>query len=128
MVVDTSALAAILLGEPEEAAFATRIAEADRSLLSAASYVEFGLLAGSRRGYRRPAVDEMLTGWGLEVVPVSHHQAKLAIEAFNQYGRGRHPARLNYGDCFAYALAKERGLALLFKGDDFARTDVLPAI
>jgi ribonuclease VapC len=128
MVVDTSALAAILLREPEEVAFAESIAAARRPMLSAANFVEFGILAGSRRAYPRPAVESLVARWGLEIVPVSLEQARLAVEAFARYGKGKHPAGLNHGDCFAYALAKERGEPLLFKGQDFARTDVTPAL
>jgi ribonuclease VapC len=128
MVVDTSALTAILLDEPEALAFASCISGTPRPAISAVSYVEFGLIAAARRGYGRTDVDQAMARLGLEVVEVSPAQAQLAVEAFVRYGKGRHPARLNYGDCFAYALAKERGQPLLYKGQDFARTDVTPAL
>ncbi len=128
MVVDTSALAAILLDEPEASDFARRITVASRPVISAAGYVGFGLLAVSRRGYGWPEIDDALSRFGLEVVPVSPAQARRAVEAFARFGKGRHPAGLNFGDCFAYALAKELGRPLLFKGGDFALTDVEPAV
>ena len=81
----------------------------------------------SRKGTTISAIEAELAAWGVEIVPVSLTQARLAAEAFTRFGRGRHPARLNYGDCFAYALARDRNEPLLFKGDDVARTDVQPA-
>lgn len=104
MVVDTSALVAILLDEPEAERFGRAVADAAQAMLSAANYVELGFLARSRRRQSR------------------------AVEAFARYGKGNHPARLNFGDCFAYALAKERGKPLLLKGNGFARTDIHPAL
>jgi ribonuclease VapC len=128
MVVDTSALIAILLDEPEAARFGRLIATTPRCVMSAGSYVEFGMLAASRRGYDAATVDAALERWQLGIMPVTPAQARLALGAFHRYGKGRHAAGLNYGDCFAYALAKERGEPLLFKGDDFARTDIVPAL
>ena len=127
MVVDTSALMAILLDEPEAERFGRTVAEAPQAALSAANYVEFGMLAHTRRNLSVARIDLVLDRWGVTVVPVSPAQARLAVEAFARYGKGLHPARLNYGDCLAYALAKERGEPLLFKGGDFSRTDVVPA-
>jgi ribonuclease VapC len=124
MVVDTSALVAILLDEPEAEAFGRALTATPGAALSTANYVEFGFLARSRRRQSLAEVDAALGRWRIDVVPVSLTQARLAVEAFARYGKGHHPARLNYGDCFAYALAKERGEPLLFKGDDFARTDI----
>jgi ribonuclease VapC len=128
MVVDTSALVAILLDEPETEAFGRVLATTPGPALSTANYVEFGFLARSRRRQSLAEVDAALEHWRIEVVPVSLVHARLAVEAFARYGRGNHPARLNYGDCFAYALAKERGEPLLFKGDDFPLTDITPAL
>jgi ribonuclease VapC len=128
MVVDTSALVAILLREPDGDLFAERIAIASSPILSAASYVELAIVACSRGIAARVLVEATLEEVGVAVVPVSLAQARLAADAYARYGRGHHPARLNYGDCFAYALAKERGEPLLFKGGDFARTDVVPAL
>ena len=96
--------------------------------MSAATYVELGIIARSRQGFEAAAVDEALARWGVCDRAPSPTQARLAIEAFAAFGKGLHPARLNYGDCFAYALAKERGEPLLFKGSDFARTDIVAAI
>jgi ribonuclease VapC len=128
MVVDTSALVAILLDEPETEAFGRVLATTPGPALSAANYVEYGFIARSRRSQSLAEVEAALGRWRVEVVPVSLAQARLAIEAFARYGKGRHAASLNYGDCFAYALAKERGEPLLFKGDDFAQTDVAAAL
>ena len=128
MVVDTSALMAILLDEPEAERFGRVVAEAPRAVLSSANYVEFGMLAYTRRNLSVARIDLTLDRWGVTIVPVSPAQARLAVEAFARYGKGNHPARLNYGDCFAYALAKERGEPLLFKGEDFARTDIAAAL
>ncbi|MBA3811775.1 MAG: type II toxin-antitoxin system VapC family toxin [Caulobacteraceae bacterium] len=125
MVVDSSALMAILGREPEEREFRNAIKTAANRLLSAATRVEVGLVALSRRG--EPGLDQMralLEGLKLEVVALSDEQAKLAIDAFRRFGKGRHPAGLNFGDCFSYALAKATGEPLLFKGDDFSQTDI----
>jgi ribonuclease VapC len=127
MIVDTSALLAILFGEEDARPLAEAIGRAAAKRLSAASYVELAMVALSRRGTTLGEVDAQLAAWGIEVVAVTPSEARLAAHAFARYGRGRHPARLNFGDCFAYALAKERGEPLLFKGDDFARTDVAVA-
>ncbi|MEK0082188.1 type II toxin-antitoxin system VapC family toxin [Benzoatithermus flavus] len=127
MIVDTSALVAILLDEPETVPFARLIAAASPCIMSAASYVEFGVLAASRAGYDALAVDAALRRWKLEIAPVTAAQARLALDAFHRCGKGRHPAGLNFGDRFAYALAKERGEPLLFKGGDFAQTDIASA-
>jgi ribonuclease VapC len=128
IVVDTSALAAILFDEPEATTFARWITGTPRPAISAAGYVEFGLLAAASRGYGRADVDEAMAHFGLEIVAVSPAQAQLAVEAFVRFGKGRHPAGLNFGDCFAYALAKELGWPLLYKGKDFARTVVTSAL
>jgi ribonuclease VapC len=127
MVVDTSALIAIVLGEADAARFELAIAEASDPVVSAVAVVEFGMVALSRRGFSAAEVERRLGDWGLSVLPVTAATARLALAAFARYGRGRHEAKLNFGDCFAYALAKERGDPLLFKGEDFARTDIAPA-
>jgi ribonuclease VapC len=128
MVIDTSAVLAILLGEPEERDMAEAMAGAESRLLSAASLVEIAMVALSRRPTTLAEIEHQLTSWGVEIVPVSVAQARLAADGFARFGRGRHPAKLNFGDCFAYALARERGEPLLFKGDGFARTDVVRAL
>ncbi len=128
MVVDTSALLAILLREDDAKQFEHLIAHAAEPLLSAVAVVEFGMIALSRRGFTAEEVEGRLRDWGLVILPVTAASARLALAAFDRYGRGRHPAKLNFGDCFAYALAKERGLPLLFKGNDFALTDIAAAL
>lgn len=128
MVVDTSAVVAILVGEPDASSLAAAIASATAPVISAASYIELLLVALSRGIAGRSEVDDTLVDAAVEIVPVSLEQARLAVTAFERFGKGRHPARLNYGDCFAYALAQERGLPLLFKGTDFALTDIASAL
>lgn len=128
MVLDTSALLAILGDEPEAPAFEAAFERDPVRLLSAASLLEAAIVVESRWG---PAggreLDLMLHRAGLEVVPVDAEQVEVARQAYRDFGRGRHPAALNYGDCFTYALARVSGEPLLFKGDDFSRTD-LPAV
>jgi ribonuclease VapC len=126
MVLDTSALLAILLDEPEKRAFAEAIEEAEVRLLSAASFVEASMILESRHGAEGVrALDRLLATAKVEIVPVDLAQAGAAREAFRQFGKRRHPAGLNFGDCFSFALAKCRAEPLLFKGSDFSRTDVL---
>ena len=129
MVVDSSALIAILRGEPEEPAFRNAIRTAPNRLLSAPTRVEASVVALGRRG--DPGLEQMqvlIERLELEVVSLSDVHAKLAIEAFRRFGRGRHSANLNYGDCFSYALAKATGEPLLFKGDYFLKTDIKRAV
>lgn len=128
MVVDSSAIVAILLREPEAQAFAECIARHRGSVMSAANYVEVAIVARSRGRIGRELVDATLDKVQVEIVPVSTALAREAADAFAAYGRGRHPARLNYGDCFAYALAKTRNEPLLYKGNDFSRTNLVPAL
>lgn len=128
MVIDTSALLAILLDEPERRAFNEALEAADRRWVSAASYVEASMLLESQRGPAAiEALDALLTKADVQVHVVDLDQARAAREAFRRYGKGRHPAGLNFGDCFAYALAHTLAEPLLYKGDDFARTDVSAA-
>lgn len=126
MIVDTSALVALLREEPETAAFAHLLHAAPRRLLSAASYVELAAVVDGRGDAATSgALDAWLAAWQIEVVPLTVAQARLARDAYRQFGRGSgHVARLNLGDCFAYALARDTGEPLLFKGGDFARTDI----
>ncbi|HET6469474.1 MAG TPA: type II toxin-antitoxin system VapC family toxin [Geminicoccaceae bacterium] len=124
MVVDTSAMVAILLAEPEAVSFAERLADAGGAVMSAAAYVELRIIARSRGRRGEAQVDELLMDCGIDVLPVTVAQARIAAAAHERFGKGRHPAGLNFGDCFAYALARERGERLLFKGGDFARTDI----
>ncbi|HUO54116.1 MAG TPA: type II toxin-antitoxin system VapC family toxin [Rhodoblastus sp.] len=125
MVVDTSALAAILFLEPEAADFARMLAAAPLRLLSAVTRVELSIVVEARKGEAGRAVLERLLREGeFETAPVTARHADLAIEAYRRFGKGRHRAGLNIGDCFSYALAKATGESLLFKGDDFSQTDV----
>lgn len=129
IVVDTSAIVAILLGEPEREAFVAAIEEAGKALVSAVSVVEARLVLHARRGQRAVALlDDFLRLPLFEIVPADAAAADAAYAAFVLYGRGSgHPASLNFGDLFSYALARTRELPLLFKGNDFAQTDLSPA-
>jgi ribonuclease VapC len=125
MVIDTSALLAIFLAEPERKPFLERITQAETRLLSAANAVETGILLEARRGEGAGReFDLFLSRAKLDVVSVDFEQVEIARAAWRKYGKGRHPAGLNFGDCFAYALAKISGEPLLAKGSDFARTDI----
>lgn len=129
MIVDTSALLAILQAEPESRLFAEAIEAASGPTLSVVSFVEASMVLDARHGAEgRDRLDRMIRESRMEIAPVDLEQAQIAREAFRDFGKGRHPARLNFGDCFAYALARQRGEPLLFKGDDFARTDIRPAV
>jgi ribonuclease VapC len=121
MIVDTSALIAILRAEPEARAFAIAIADADRRRISAANYLEAAIVIdGSHDPIASRRFDDLLREAAIAIEPVTAEQAKVAREAYRDFGRGSgHAARLNFGDCFAYALAKTTGEPLLFKGDDF---------
>jgi ribonuclease VapC len=128
VVLDTSALVAILFDEPERADFVARIADDGRRLISAATLVEAGILVEARRGESAGReLDLLLHRAGMVCVAVDERQATLARRAWRTFGKGRHPAGLNYGDCFSYALARVSGEPLLFKGADFAQTDVIRA-
>jgi ribonuclease VapC len=128
MIVDTSAALAVVLGEPGFEVFAGAISTSETRRISAASFLEASIVAETRAGdggLRQ--FDSFIRESGLAVEPVTHEHALIAREGFSKYGKGRHPAGLNFGDCFAYALAKSTGEPLLFKGEDFRQTDVLPA-
>lgn len=126
MVIDSSAIIAILFDEPEAQALLSQIAGAEICRLSAASLVEIGIvLRRDATAQRRAAVDEMLSLFAIKIEPVTEEQAYLALDAYDRFGKGTgHPAGLNYGDCFSYALAKQFGEPLLFKGNDFTRIDL----
>lgn len=128
MIVDTSAMVAILYGEPQGPRFTQLIHDAAVCRLSVASFVELSMVIEGQLGpdAARQA-DAFLRRAGVVIEPVTVEQGHLARQAFLDYGKGRHRAGLNFGDCFAYALAKATGEPLLFKGDDFARTDVAAA-
>ena len=128
MVVDTSALVAILQGEPERRAFIEAIDGADSRRMSAATFVETSIVIEARYGGEGVRdLDRFVGLAGIELIPVSIEQAQAARAAFSRFGKRRHRAALNYGDCFSYALAVVFGEALLCKGDDFRHTDVMLA-
>jgi ribonuclease VapC len=129
MVIDTSALLAILQDEPERRRFNESIEAADSRVMSVATFVEASILLESRFGAEGLRdLDQFIERAGIELAPVDLEQARVARAAFGRFGKGRHPAALNYGDCFAYALARVLGEPLLFKGDDFSQTDVRPSV
>jgi ribonuclease VapC len=130
MIIDTSALVAILRDEPEAEVCARAIESAAKRRLSAVNFVEAAVVIdGSRDPIASRRFDDLLKEAKVLVEPVTEIQARLARDAYRDFGKGSgHPARLNFGDCFAYALAKVTGEPLLFKGADFVHTDILPAI
>ena len=129
MIIDTSAIVAILRQEPEARRFAEAIEAAAVRRISAATYVEIGaVIDGGRDPVASRLVDEMLATAGIVIESVTEKQGRVARDAYRDFGKGSgHAAGLDFGDCFAYALAKETGEPLLFKGDDFSRTDVAVA-
>ena len=126
MIIDTSALAAILFGESDRSAYLALIRQASRRSISAATYVELSLVVDGRHDpILSRGLDDLLGDLGIDVVDVTITQAKTARSAHRDFGQGSgSPARLNFGDCFSYALAKDSGEPLLWKGDDFGHTDV----
>ena len=129
MVIDTSALVAILLGESDAETYAKAMDDAPLRLLSAVTRVELSFVIEGRKGEAgRVDLERLLNDDDFEVVAVTPQQAMIAIHAFRAYGKGRHPAGLNIGDCFSYALASATGHPLLFKGNDFVHTDIRPAL
>jgi ribonuclease VapC len=128
MVVDTSALVALFLREPGHDIIADLVDDAQRAYMSVVARVELtAVLCGRRLAADSARVAEFVDALHLDPVPVTYEQTTLAVEALLTFGKGRHPAGLNLGDCFAYALAKSLGAPLLFKGEDFAKTDITPA-
>jgi ribonuclease VapC len=124
MVVDSSALLAILFGEPQAAFFAGRIARDPKRLLSAVSALETAIVLQARKGSSGVReLDLLLHATRMTVVSLDADQVLIARAAFERFGKGRHPAGLNLGDCCSYALARSSGEPLLFKGNDFLRTD-----
>ncbi len=130
MIVDTSALIAILRDEPEAPVIAQAIEEATARQISAANWLEAAaVIDGSRDPVASRQFDELLATARIVVAHVTEHQAQIARAAYRDFGKGSaHPAGLNFGDCFAYALAKDTAEPLLFKGRDFEHTDVVPAL
>ena len=125
MIIDTSALLAIFLAEPERQSFLERIRQDGTRLLSAANALETAIVLEARRGeVAGREFDLFLHRLNIEIVPVDATQVEVARTGWRKYGKGRHPASLNFGDCFAYALSKTSGEPLLAKGNDFPKTDV----
>lgn len=125
MILDTSAVIALLLREPEWPQLEAALLAADRPRLPAPAYVECCLVMGGRAREEGVArVDEFLATYGVSILPFTPEHARLARDAFLRFGKGRHPAALNFGDCMSYAVARAEGLPLLFVGEDFARTDI----
>lgn len=125
MVIDTSGLLAIFMGEPERKRFLDLITQAERRLISAANALETGMVLEAKRGEAAGReFDLFLQRAEIEVVAVDFEQVEIARLAWRKYGKGRHPAALNFGDCFAYALAKTSGEPLLAKGNDLGQTDL----
>jgi ribonuclease VapC len=129
MVIDSSAILAILNDEPERRTFNEVIESAESRAISAATLVEVSIVIESRFGAEGIRdLDLFIERAGIEVVPMDREQAYVARRAYSRFGKGRHAAGLNYGDCFSYALAAVRGEPLLYKGEDFGRTDVTPFV
>ena len=125
MIVDTSAIVAIVLSEPESEHFEKAILSAGVVSMSTANHLELTITMARKGGTRLlRAAEDTLEQLAIEILPVTLDEGRVAREAFLRFGRGFHPAGLNYGDCFAYAAAKSRGRPLLYKGDDFALTDI----
>ena len=128
MIIGTLALVAILDQEPEAERIVRTLASAPEPTLWAANLVEAGIVMQARRGDDGARdLDLLLAKLRVDIAAVTASQADIARKAFRRYGRGRHPANLNFGDCFAYALAKDKSAPLLFKGNDFRQTDVMVA-
>jgi ribonuclease VapC len=126
MILDSSAVAAVCLGEPTAEVFSLALETTDQIRMSAATYLEAAVVLDRRAP---GTFDRFVTGLGIEIVAVDQAQADIARDAYRLFGRGSgHPAGLNFGDCFAYALAAATGEALLYQGEDFSHTDVTPAV
>ena len=130
MIVDSSALIAIVLREPDSERYAEALAEAAEPRMSAATYLEAGIVAdGPRDPVAMRVYDTVITFNRISIEPSTAEQARVARQAYRDFGRGSgHPAKLNFGDCMSYALAKVRDEPLLFKGDDFGHTDITSAL
>lgn len=125
MVLDTSSILAVLLEEAEASIFAEMISKDQKRLLSAGTALELMIVIEARKGEAGGReLDLLLHRAKIDIVPFDNEQAEIARQAWRQYGKSKHPAGLNFGDCFAYALAKFSGEPLLYKGNDFSQTDV----
>ena len=128
LVADTSVFVAILLNEPDADTYRNTLLSVEKVLISAATAVELHIVVTAKLGTDGILnLDRLLSQPLFEIVPVDHQQMTAANLAFERYGKGRHPAKLNYGDLFSYALAKSKDLPLLFKGEDFSKTDIVAA-
>lgn len=128
MIIDTSAIIAVLFNEDDAKFYAQAITQADSRRMSAATFVETAIVVETQTktsGSRQ--LDAFLRQADIAIEPVTEEHAHIARQAFTDYGKGRHPAGLNFGDCFSYALAKATGEPLLFKGKDFTKTDLVAA-
>jgi ribonuclease VapC len=130
LIVDTSAIVAVLRDEPDAEVFVTALARAGEVRISAGTYLEAAIVVDVNRDpVLSGRLDDLLVAAGIEVEPVTVRHAELARHAYRVFGKGTgHPAGLNFGDCFAYALSRAAGEPLLYKGDDFSRTDIEPAV
>jgi ribonuclease VapC len=129
MIIDSSAIVAILFNEPDAPSLEQKVADDPIRMISAGTLIETGILVESRLGeIGGRELDLWLLRARVEIVPVDEEQVESARRGWRRFGKGRHPAGLNYGDCFAYALAVSRDEPLLFKGNDFGKTDVKPCL
>ncbi|MDX2142748.1 MAG: type II toxin-antitoxin system VapC family toxin [Rhodospirillaceae bacterium] len=130
MIVDTSVIVALLKGEADGPRLSAALSAPEAKHISAATFLETAIVVDANRDpVMSRRFDELLRDTSIEIAPVTERQARIAREAYRDFGRGSgHPAGLNFGDCFAYALAKDLGEPLLFKGDDFIHTDIEPAL
>jgi ribonuclease VapC len=129
MVLDTSAVLAILLAEPDAARYAQQIETAERCSMSSASFLDAAMVIDGRGdAIASRRLDAFVRESEVKILPFTADQAQTARQAFRDFGRGRHKASLNFGDCITYALAKELGEPLLFKGNNFSKTDILNAL
>lgn len=124
LAIDTSAVVACLTGEAERLAFVDLIQTSRQRQMTAVNLLEARLVLTFTKGLPSKAVDDFVADYDIDIIPFDEPLSELAFEAYGRYGKGRHPARLNMGDCAAYALAKARGWPLLYKGDDFSETDI----
>lgn len=128
MILDTSAVIAILLEEPEAPRFADIVGEAESCAISAATFAEVSIIVETRKGDAGIRLwDSFFREAGIVVEAITEEHARTASQAWSRFGKGRHPAALNFGDCFSYALAKVADEPLLFKGNDFSQTDIISA-
>ena len=127
MIVDTSALMAILRNEAEAAVMIQSLSTADRASISGGTWIELGAIISGAEPSMAQELKVLMTTFDIIVEPVSVEQARIGHDAYRAFGKGNHPARLNLGDCFSYALARETGEPLLFKGNDFNQTDLILA-